>query len=213
VTAIHLPPSQDSVVVVDTAAVQDTIAAVFQQRAYRRTLQETTWDRLTSWFAGLLHDLGRALSRVPGIDIGARVLLAVLIIALLARAGYLVWAAYERRQTVEGRAPAHERSRGGRDPWLLAQSAAASGDYTAAAHALYAALLESVARRERVRLHPSKTAGDYARDLRARSSQLFGRFRDFARSYDAVVYGEGTCDRERYERLLTLAAPIVRPHG
>jgi len=51
------------------------------------------------------------------------------------------------------------------------------------------------------------------RDLRARSSSLFGRFRDFARSYETVVYGLGTCDRERYERLRALAAPIVQPAG
>lgn len=93
---------------------------------------------------------------------------------------------------------------------MLAQELAARGEYTEAAHALYRALLEALARRERVRLHPSKTVGDYVRDLRQRSSSLFGRFRDFARSYETVVYGIGVCDRERYERLLALAAPIVR---
>jgi hypothetical protein len=99
------------------------------------------------------------------------------------------------------------------DPLALAQRLAAGGDFTGAAHALYAALLLAAARSERLELHPSKTAGDYARDLRARSSSLFSRFREFARSYEFVIYGVGECDQARYERLRTLAAPIVGAHA
>ena len=100
-----------------------------------------------------------------------------------------------------------------RDPWRTAEELAASGNFTEAAHSLYQALLESVARRERVALHPAMTVGDYARTLRARSSALFSRFREFAQSYETVIYGAGTCDRERYERLRTLALPIVQADG
>jgi hypothetical protein len=99
-----------------------------------------------------------------------------------------------------------------RDPWSASQQLAAAGDYTSAAHALYAALLESAARAEHIRLHPSKTVGDYVRELRVRSSSLFARFREFARSYEVVIYGVGSCDEARYQRLLALAVPIVRPH-
>lgn len=139
--------------------------------------------------------------------------LAVILAALAARAA---WLFYRRRDRgVAERAGSGWRGRRGggaaRDPWTLAQELAARGDYTDAAHALYRALLEAIAQRERVRLHPSKTVGDYVRDLRARSSSLFVRFRDFARSYETVVYGLGSCDRERYERLRALAAPIVQP--
>jgi hypothetical protein len=88
---------------------------------------------------------------------------------------------------------------------------AAAGQYTDAAHALYAALLEGVARREQLRLHPSKTAGDYLRELRRRSSQLVPTFRDFARLYEVVVYGLGSCDRDRYERLYVLATGMLTP--
>ena len=137
------------------------------------------------------------------------VVLGVLIAAAIGRAAYLGY--LHREQRAEGRvARGRGDARGGRDPWLLAQELAARGDYTEAAHALYRALLEALARRERVRLHPSKTVGDYVRDLRQRSSSLFKSFRDFARSYETVVYGVGFCDRERYERLHALAAPIVQ---
>jgi hypothetical protein len=55
--------------------------------------------------------------------------------------------------------------------------------------------------------------GDYARELRRNSSSLFSRYREFARSYETVVYGLGTCDRERWERLDALARDIVVPRG
>ena len=100
-----------------------------------------------------------------------------------------------------------------RDPWLVAQEAASRGQFTEAAHALYEALLEAAARRGDVRLHQSKTVGDYAREMRGRGSALLARFRDFARSYEVVIYGIGHCDQERYERLLAIARPIITSNG
>ena len=99
------------------------------------------------------------------------------------------------------------------DAWAAAQQLAATGNYTAAAHALYAALLDAGARQHQLRLHPSKTAGDYVREVRRRSPPNFPIFRDFARSYELVIYGLGECNRERYERLSSIALPIVRPNG
>ena len=60
-----------------------------------------------------------------------------------------------------------------------------------------------------VRLHASKTVGDYARELRERSSSTLGRFRDFGRSYESVIYGGLPCDQSRFETLRALAAPVV----
>ncbi|HEX5436963.1 MAG TPA: DUF4129 domain-containing protein [Gemmatimonadaceae bacterium] len=99
------------------------------------------------------------------------------------------------------------------DAWRAAQHFAAQGVFTEAAHALYQALLEGVARQGQIRLHPSKTAGDYVRELRGTSSALLDRFRAFAHSYEVVVYGLGTCDRDRFERLWTLAVDIMGPRG
>jgi hypothetical protein len=99
------------------------------------------------------------------------------------------------------------------DPWQEAQRLAASGDYTQAAHALYAAILQAAAGRGIVRLHHAKTIGDYLRELRARASgAIVSGFRDFTRVYEVVVYGTGECDRQRFERLAQLAA-AVRENG
>ena len=58
--------------------------------------------------------------------------------------------------------------------------------------------IENGRSRARIRLHPSKTVGDYARDLRRVQSPLAPRYREFARLYEVVIYGVGTCDADRW---------------
>jgi hypothetical protein len=75
-------------------------------------------------------------------------------------------------------------------------------------------VLLSLARNERLRLDPSKTSGDYARDLRARASSSYQPFRSFARRFDVAVYGHGGCDAALITDLRALAAPFLpRAHA
>ena len=191
------------------SAIHDTVEAVFRQRAYARgVLRWPEWlRRLFRWLGDVLGDVRLTFGESPLLYWGTIVLLVALVALIVARA---VWASRQRRVALA--AAEHARPRGAglpRDPWLAAQALAARGDFTEAAHALYHALLAALARRGQVKLHPSKTVGDYVRELRARSSVAFARFRDFARSYEVVIYGVGRCDRERWERLQSLAEPIV----
>jgi riboflavin biosynthesis pyrimidine reductase len=64
-----------------------------------------------------------------------------------------------------------------------------------------------------VRLHASKTAGDYARELARRGSPARSAFQQFRRRYDAVIFGAGTCDADEYAALLRDAAPILTRAG
>ncbi len=192
---------------VATTAARDTVAAVFAQRAYDRTIAASLWDRLMFY---LWEQLSRVLSAITKSSATRPVALAVL--ALLAVLAIVRIVIAIRSAEFAGSASGTRRflrRRG--DPWLEAQRLAAEHRYTDAAHALYAALLESVAQREDLRLHPSKTVGDYLRELRWRSSALVPSFRDFARLYEVVVYGLGICDQERYERLYALASGMLTP--
>jgi len=157
--------------------------------------------------------LGEATT--PSAPIFWSVIAAGVLVVLLV-AGRVTWLARARKSLhASDRARSGgtaSRARAG-DPWRAAEELAASGEFTDAAHSLYLALLDAVARRERLRLHPAFTVGDYVRALRSRSSSLFTRFREFALSYETVVYGLGTCDRDRYERLRSLALPIVQGDG
>ena len=142
-----------------------------------------------------------------------RLLVALLIIAAI------VGLVYYLRQNLHDRDPhgaSGELLRTGtrsRDAWVLAQELAAQGDFTGAAHALYVALLATLARQDLLRLHPSKTIGDYLRELRRRPAAPVQTMRDFARTYEIVAYGLRPCDADRYARLRALAARVIEPNG
>ena len=201
---------------VPETAIRDTMAAVFRQAAFARerpswiaTQMNRFWDWLFNVLRSIFGPLFRSRESNPLLFWVVVSIIGAIAVAIIARLAYV---SYLRRQRgIGARAFGGATSSGmrGGDPWLLAQQLAAQGNFTDAAHALYLALLESVSRRGLVKLHPSKTVGDYVRELRARSSALFSRFREFARAYEVVVYGTGFCDRERYERLQSLARPIL----
>jgi hypothetical protein len=200
---------------VSETAIRDTMAAVFRQAAFVK--RQPSWiarkiDQAFEWIASLFRGLGVARSSNPALFWGIMVTLLAVALAIIGR---LVWVNHQRRiQGIGARsAPRGTSGVAQGDPWLAAQQHAARGDFTAAAHSLYLALLTAIARRGLVKLHPSKTVGDYVRELRARSATVFTRFRDFARAYETVVYGSGVCDEERYQKLQRLALPIVQPDG
>lgn len=194
------------------AAAVDT---VFHDPEYRRlTLGQALWhwflvlvsrvfDYLAAWYDHLRASPGTFWLLVA--------IVAALVLAIVIRS-VMLWR-LRRTDMARGMIWGAMGGARGEDPWAAAQTLAASGDYTSAAHALYAAMLESAARQHEIRLHPSKTVGDYMRELRTRSSSLFGRFREFGRSYEVVIYGIGRCDAERYQQLHALAMPVVHPHG
>lgn len=195
--------------------IHEAVTAIFSARAYQRT---TILDRLWDWVKEMLHRVNawlspgfHALERSPVLYWSVLVTIAVLAAATVARWIYLWRTRTARRAAGQGWEQQAGGARG--DAWGAAQQLAARGSYTAAAHALYAALLDAGARQQQLRLHPSKTAGDYVREVRRRAPPAFPIFRDFARSYEHVIYGLGECNRERYERLFSLALPIVRPNG
>ena len=98
------------------------------------------------------------------------------------------------------------------DLWIAARRAADAGDYAGACHLLYAAVLDRMAKVDGLRLHPSKTSGDYWRELRRRGSPAGDDFRLFARRFDRAVYGTGVPRSEDVEELLTLADRMVSEH-
>jgi hypothetical protein len=191
-------------------AIRDSIAAVFRQHAYDRVLLQSLWDRFWSWVGDHLRSLILAARGLPGLHWVVVGVLVAIGAAIVAHVVYLVITNAGAGPSLRGHG-----ARGAQppDPWAETQRLATAGDYTGAAHALYAALLGAIARRDTLRLDPAKTAGDYARALRRSSSPRFAAFREFARAYEMVVYGLGTCDRTRYDRLLAIAAPIVQTAG
>ena len=188
-------------------AVQDSVAAIVRQRAYQRSVRATLLDRLLDWLAALIRRFFSGLSEIPNmkwIILG----LAILVVLAISARLWLGSEAEERRRRAR---PGSVQ--GGGDPWTEADRVAASGDYTAAAHLLYRGVTERLAAAEQIRLHPSKTSGDYARELRMRGSPAHAEFRQFGRRYDHVLFGTGTCDAATYAALREHARGVVSPEA
>ena len=184
---------------VGATTIVDTVTAVFSAPEFNPTPSLWWWTE----YIDIPFDA----------DVARRVLLGIVIVL-----GIIAAARYGHRWYLERRYGEIAGAGGGRDgkaqdPWVAAQELAAKGDFTQAAHALYIALLDALARRDQVRLHPAKTIGDYLRELRSRSSALLPPVRDFARLYELVAYGFRECDAERYRRLHALASAVIQPNG
>lgn len=186
-------------------AIADTVTAVFSGPEFNP--QRGLWGlpSLLWWTKYLDFSLDRELAWWLGIGL-------LVILALIALIYYL------RRYLLDRELGAASGDRMGsglraRDAWTVAQELAAEGDFTGAAHALYIALLGSLAKRDLLRLHPSKTIGDYLRELRRRPTAPIQTVHEFARTYELVAYGLRPCDADRYARLRALAARAIESHG
>ena len=186
------------------AAVHDTVASVVSARAFQRSLQMSLAQRLYRWIADgidAMVEFLRGSGPARWVAIGFTVLL---VLAVVAR---FLLAARARDEDID-RDEQGRRGRSGEDPWRAAERLAAAGRHEEAAHALYRGVVEGVARMDRLRLDPSKTSGDYGRELRARGSARLTPFRLFARRFDVAVYGHGGCTAEAIAELSRLAEPF-----
>lgn len=185
-------------------AIHDTVSAIVRGFAYRRSVRSSILDRVLDWLRRVFDAMFRRVPALPHArewTIGLTLLVVVLVVARIIYAAQL-------REDAARAAPRRARITG-TDPWAEAQRAAAEGRHTDAAHALYRTLLTALSRGGPLRLHSSKTAGDYARELRLAGSPAYGAFRDFGRRYDRIIYGDGVCDAAGYESLLRAAQPLL----
>lgn len=185
-------------------AVHDTVAAIARQGAYQRSELRGLWDSLLRMLERALDLLRDAAGDSPLTRRAMIVLLVVLGAIEVARIVVLLQAARRPGGGVSGRVPLAP------DPLVEARRLASAGRHTEAAHALFVALLERLAARGEVRLHPSKTSGDYARELARRDSPDRERFQAFRLRYDRIVYGAGRCEAAEFEELMGRAEPLLR---
>ncbi|HXD22767.1 MAG TPA: DUF4129 domain-containing protein, partial [Gemmatimonadaceae bacterium] len=180
-------------------------AAIARQAAYDRSIGESAWRDFWAFIGRILNDVANFFR---GSAAGRHVTIVVVTLIVIAVVVHFVLAAVAAKNAGPAAAamPSHERAA---DAWHEAERLAALGQFTDAAHALFAALLTVFARRGEVRLHASKTAGDYARELARRGSPARGAFQQFRRRYDAVIFGSGTCDAGEYAALLRDATPML----
>ena len=201
----QLPPG-GTVSVWPRAAIHDTVAAIVRQTPYRRDFTRSLLDRLLEWLSEGFARLVHAVGGVPHSRFIATIAFAIVIMLIVARVFY---SARLRSSDEAVGLPGGGRATSTGDPWREAELLASGGKYTEAAHALYRATLSMLAVRGLVRLHESKTSGDYARELRRRGVPVATVFRRFGARYDRIIYGEGVCDASQYAALLDDARAVA----
>ena len=153
----------------------------------------------------MLQRLARRFEHGPSLRAMGLGVAALLVVFVVVRA---VSAARARGDLVAG----SRRTRGGvtmhADAWLTADALSGEGRYEDAAHALYRGVMQAIGQRERLRLDPAKTSGDYARELRRRGAPSLPSFRAFVARFDVVVYGHRPADAVALEELQALALPF-----
>ncbi|MFL5605642.1 MAG: DUF4129 domain-containing protein [Gemmatimonadaceae bacterium] len=186
------------------SVVHDTVAAIARGIDYRRSLRQSLLDRFFLWLSEAIAHLVRFLRHSPMSRPFGYAILGLIVLGVAAR---LLIAAQARD---DARGPLRRRTRASstEDPFVVAERLAAEGRFEEAAHAVYHGVLLALARKERLRLDPSKTSGDYARELRARGAASYQPFRVFARRFDVAVFGHGGCDARLIDDLRALAQPI-----
>ena len=190
-------------------AVHDTVAAIVRDHAYARSLGQSLVQRALAWLFRMVRDVADLFRGSASGRTLTLVLLGILVLLIIARFAMLARANRESREPSYG---TRRRDRA-RDAWATAERLAAAGRHTEAAHALFEALVAACAARGELRVHPSKTAGDYARELSLRAWPAAVPFRLFRARYDAVIYGAGACDRNEYAELLQHARPLLERVG
>jgi hypothetical protein len=187
------------------SAVHDTIAAIARGIEYRRSLRQSLLDRAFLWLAEAIERLIGFIRHLPSSRAIGLTILGLIVATIIAR---LVISGLAREES--GSRARRRRGVGvGEDPFVAAERLAAEGRFEDAAHALYHGVLLALTRSDRVRLDPSKTSGDYARELRARGSSSYQPFRAFSRRFDVAVFGHGVCDAALIDDLRRLAIPFV----
>ena len=187
------------------AAVHDTVQAVLRDAVFQRSLRRSMADRVLLWATDLLQRLARRFEHGPSLRAVGLGLAALLVMFVVVRA---VIGARAR----DDRAGRSTRKRRGvaiaEDAWLAADALVRDGRYEDAAHALYRGVMQSIGQRERLRLDPSKTSGDYARELRRRGAGSLVPFLIFMARFDVVVYGHRPADAAALHELEALALPF-----
>jgi uncharacterized membrane protein YhaH (DUF805 family) len=187
-------------------AIHDTVAAIVREGGYGRTLTQSLLGRLFQFIVDRVSELLAFLRGTPNLRFITIAATAILVIAIVAR---LMTVRRLRDDARRAARVARVRGQARDDPWALAQSLAATGNYSDAVHALYAAVIEELAAARSIRLHPSKTSGDYAHELRLAGSPIAPQFRAFSRRLDRAIYGVREWTADDFDALVREARPLI----
>jgi len=197
----------------DRARIERAIADVLA-RAEFQPPEKNAWDRFKEWLFETL--LGAVRDLVGGIDLDSAwgmAIFAFLVLSLVAILAHLVYTVLQvvPRRAAAAAAPGAQALPGGGLAQALAaaRELAAAGRLAEAMHALYRATLLWLDERGQARFDPSKTAGDYRRELSP--PELRRGFAAMVEAFDPVAWGGRAPRRDSWERMRSAASTLGVP--
>ena len=201
-----LTQAADSLAHWPSTAVHDTVSVIVRQAIFQQRLGRSLAERFWAWIWEQIAALFNAVAGTPTARTITLFAAALLVAALIVRFAY---------STRFERTPRDIQRRRNLTAVTLptldeARRLAREARYAEAMHVLYAALLDALAQRRLIRLHSSKTSGDFARELSMRGHPAQAPFRSFARRFDRLFYGYDTCDASAFDALWRDAESVLR---
>jgi Domain of unknown function (DUF4129) len=187
--------------------IHDTVAAIAKQPAYSTSIRQSLFGRFLRFVVDLLSDLRRMLGGSSSARVIVIAAVALIVFVIIARIVVARRLEEQRSRVRASRVGARDRT----DHWTAARDLASAGDHAAASHALYAAVLDSLVRSGAVRFHPSKTSGDYSRELARRAAPTAPTFLAFARQFERTVFGTDAVGADDFDRLSAAASRVAQP--
>ncbi len=186
-------------------AIRDTITAIARDPAYSRALGQSLWDRVLRF---LFDQVQRLFEAVSAVQYGRIIVTILVILAVGIVVARLVLGIVAERKA--GDADKNAGTSTQRAAQLAdAERLAVNGEYTAAAHVLFAVVLATGSARGEFRVHPSKTLGDYAREIRRRATGWQQPFAAFRHRFDRAMYGNTACSADDYQGLLAAVQAML----
>jgi hypothetical protein len=197
--------------------IRSAARQIMDQPQFRE--RQSVWERLRQKLFELLAGLNRDWS--PNFRVIGWILFGWCVLALLAVLGHMIWSIVALIRTRRQGGAAGISSVGGiispadrsfEDLYSEMLALARSGDFRHAISLMLPALVRWLDDKGALRIHPSKTSGDYAREYPPGQP---GRqsFRQFTNQFDAVVYGGHDFDSQAYQRLGIIFEDVRRDAG
>jgi hypothetical protein len=161
------------------------------------------WEWVRGWLPSVQLD-SEQLRLLGYLVVGVLMVFAVVVLLRLAGVTARWWGGRDLGAVAAGAQPVGEDGNDAAYWEARAARAAEAGEWRAAAHALYQALLLRLDEHGALRYDAAKTPGDYRREVR-RDPRLGGAFDAFLRGFEPVAFGNRALDGTGYGRLRSLA--------
>ncbi len=187
--------------------IVDTVFRVFTDPRFALVETPSLFEIAQEWISSIIFKLINKAVEYPLVATIAKWGLIVVAALIVARIIYLF--ILNSKQITFAQSVKRTKTFS-KDLWKAADSLASEGHYIDASHALYGAILQTLARQNRIIIHDSKTAGDYSRELKkAGHKTTQTAFMQFVRPFQLVVFGLRKCTKETYDQLNQLAKAVI----